>query len=170
MEFRETVGQAIGRASVAWSELPGGVFDSTTCCELVDGVVAAYEAELAALKAERDQYKHEFKMLQAGVERVTKERDKLKQDLHLAVSNAGKDLIAERDHYKTQYEAEFEVAQGYHRDIVDLKRKLEIAVKALKAIVDRQCTEHEPGTCPANNEQRYWGPARAALAEIEGEK
>ena len=28
---------------------------------------------------------------------VTADRDKLKQDMHLAVSNAGKDLIAERD-------------------------------------------------------------------------
>jgi len=43
MTFREKVGQAIGEASVCWSELPHGVFQSSRASELVDEIVAEYE-------------------------------------------------------------------------------------------------------------------------------
>jgi hypothetical protein len=39
--FRELVGQAIGRASICWDELPSGVFDSTTAEELVKQICDA---------------------------------------------------------------------------------------------------------------------------------
>lgn len=40
--FRETVGQAIGRASVCWSEIPNGTFDSTKGLELIEEIVIAH--------------------------------------------------------------------------------------------------------------------------------
>lgn len=39
-EFREIVGQAIGEASMCWSETPTGVFDSTRASLLVDKILA----------------------------------------------------------------------------------------------------------------------------------
>ena len=41
-QFRELVGIAIGEASMCWSEVPSGVFDSTKAKELVDRIVAAF--------------------------------------------------------------------------------------------------------------------------------
>lgn len=37
--LKEVIGQAIGRASVCWSEIPQGVFDSTTAGELVGQIL-----------------------------------------------------------------------------------------------------------------------------------
>ena len=34
--FKTMIGEALGRASMAWSERPIGTFDSGTCSELVD--------------------------------------------------------------------------------------------------------------------------------------
>jgi hypothetical protein len=44
--FRELVGISIGRASMAWSETPRGVFDSEVCSALVDEIVVAYEKNI----------------------------------------------------------------------------------------------------------------------------
>lgn len=57
-KFREIVGIAIGRASVCWSELPSGVFDSSTARELINEICDAAgkptrEAELRELLTER---------------------------------------------------------------------------------------------------------------------
>lgn len=41
--FRELVGEAIGEASVCWSEPPRGVFDSTRACAIVDSICVAAE-------------------------------------------------------------------------------------------------------------------------------
>jgi hypothetical protein len=41
-QFRELVGIAIGEASMCWSEIPKGVFDSTKASELADRIVAAF--------------------------------------------------------------------------------------------------------------------------------
>ncbi len=43
-EFREIVGIAIGEASVAWSELPKGVFNWDKSVELIDRIVDACES------------------------------------------------------------------------------------------------------------------------------
>ncbi len=49
--FRDLVGEAIGEASVCWSELPHGVFNSTRAEELVDIICTAVDrkTQLAAL-------------------------------------------------------------------------------------------------------------------------
>lgn len=41
--LREIVGQAIGEASMCWSEIPQGEFDSTRASAIVDRVVSAIE-------------------------------------------------------------------------------------------------------------------------------
>lgn len=41
--LREIVGQAIGEASMCWSEAPQGVFDSTRARAIVDRVVSEIE-------------------------------------------------------------------------------------------------------------------------------
>lgn len=38
-QFRELVGIAIGEASMCWSEIPSGIFDSTRASLLVDRIV-----------------------------------------------------------------------------------------------------------------------------------
>jgi len=40
-EFAELVGVAIGSASMAWDEIPVGVFDSTKCAHLIRVIVSA---------------------------------------------------------------------------------------------------------------------------------
>lgn len=40
-QFRELVGEAIGEASVCWSETPNGEFDSAKAEELVDRICDA---------------------------------------------------------------------------------------------------------------------------------
>lgn len=49
--FKEIVGEAIGEASMCWSEAPCGVFDSTRASALADKVVNYYnrKAELQVL-------------------------------------------------------------------------------------------------------------------------
>ena len=42
-KFRELVGIAIGEASMCWSEVPSGVFDSERASRIVDKLVAEYE-------------------------------------------------------------------------------------------------------------------------------
>ncbi len=37
--FKEAVGQAIGEASMCWSETPKGVFDSTRASNIVDEIL-----------------------------------------------------------------------------------------------------------------------------------
>lgn len=41
--FRTIVGEAIGEASMCWSETPKGVFDSTRASQIVDRICAAVE-------------------------------------------------------------------------------------------------------------------------------
>ena len=46
MELKEIIGQVIGEASMLWSEIPKGVFESTKACELIDRTVALIDVEL----------------------------------------------------------------------------------------------------------------------------
>lgn len=41
--FAETVGIAIGEASLCWSEAPKGIFDSTRASALIDRIVEAHK-------------------------------------------------------------------------------------------------------------------------------
>jgi hypothetical protein len=41
-EFTRLVGESIGEASVCWSDIPTGVFDSQRCGELADQIISAY--------------------------------------------------------------------------------------------------------------------------------
>ena len=43
MRTRERIAQIIGEASMLWSEVPKGVFDSTRALELVDEVMTHIE-------------------------------------------------------------------------------------------------------------------------------
>lgn len=45
-KFRELVGIAIGEASMCWSEIPSGVFNSTKAKELVDRICAYRDRKL----------------------------------------------------------------------------------------------------------------------------
>lgn len=49
--FREEVGEAIGEASMCWSETPTGVFDSTRASAIVDRIVNRFDrkTELEAI-------------------------------------------------------------------------------------------------------------------------
>jgi hypothetical protein len=52
-QLRELIGITIGEASVCWSKLPEGIFDSSKACELIERLLAPYdalEAELVRLK------------------------------------------------------------------------------------------------------------------------
>lgn len=49
-KFRELVGIAIGEASMCWSEMPSGVFDSTRAKEIVDRI-CAYKDRKAELES-----------------------------------------------------------------------------------------------------------------------
>jgi len=49
-EFSELVGEALGRASVAWSELPTGIFDSDTCCVLHREIMNAHDSLIKKIK------------------------------------------------------------------------------------------------------------------------
>ena len=51
-KFKELVYQTVGEASMCWSELPGGVFDSTKAKELADRLIREHEAELDFLANE----------------------------------------------------------------------------------------------------------------------
>lgn len=51
--FKELVMFNIGKASMAWSEIPMGVFDLGKYSELGNEIVEAHEVEIAAIKAER---------------------------------------------------------------------------------------------------------------------
>ena len=46
LTYKEKLGEAIGRASVCWSELPTGVFDSTTAASLAERLNNDYLGEL----------------------------------------------------------------------------------------------------------------------------
>lgn len=48
--FSELVGEALGRASMAWSETPKGIFDSDTCSVLHIEIMNAYTEEMKELK------------------------------------------------------------------------------------------------------------------------
>jgi hypothetical protein len=51
--FREIVGEAIGRASMAWSTPPAGVFESDLASKLIDEVVEAHEFIVKMERIER---------------------------------------------------------------------------------------------------------------------
>ena len=44
-EFRRILGEAIGEASMCWSEPPNGVFESTRASEIVDRILDAFHLE-----------------------------------------------------------------------------------------------------------------------------
>ncbi len=49
-EFTTLVGECIGAASVAWSEIPKGIFDSDRCRDLVKEIETAHQAILTKNK------------------------------------------------------------------------------------------------------------------------
>jgi hypothetical protein len=53
--FGELVGESIGEASMAWSEIPKGVFDSGLSSRIVDRIIDAHEKELYWLKQMLDE-------------------------------------------------------------------------------------------------------------------
>ena len=58
--IREIIGQDIGEASICWSELPNGIFDSTKASFIVDRLALKYEsldADNAALRKELKELK-----------------------------------------------------------------------------------------------------------------
>ncbi len=66
-KFRALVGESIGAASMCWSELPRGVFDSTRAVELIGKIVAEYEAlqsKLEKVEAENKKLLESFKCLE----------------------------------------------------------------------------------------------------------
>ena len=48
--FSELVGEALGQASMAWSERPTGIFDSDTCSVLHIDIMNAHNEELRKQK------------------------------------------------------------------------------------------------------------------------
>lgn len=67
---------------------------------------------------------------------LEKERDKAIQDMNLAVSNAGKDLIAERDRYKSALELICSMTMSVYVDKTHL-------IVALKNIAKSALQTHE---------------------------
>ena len=51
-EIKELIGQAIGEASMMWSEIPKGVFESTKASKLVDRTVEAIEQTVLKARIE----------------------------------------------------------------------------------------------------------------------
>lgn len=47
--LRETVGVAVGRASMCWVATPGGVFDSRQASEVVDELISAIKTEVVKI-------------------------------------------------------------------------------------------------------------------------
>jgi len=47
-DFKTVIGEAIGEASMCWSETPSGVFDSSRASLLVDRILEAHHAAFAA--------------------------------------------------------------------------------------------------------------------------
>ena len=43
--LRQFLGEAVGEASMCWSETPKGIFDSTKASEIVDSLVKQLEAD-----------------------------------------------------------------------------------------------------------------------------
>lgn len=48
-EFKTIVGMAIGEASMCWSEIPQGIFESERASDICDRILAAHAAEIQAL-------------------------------------------------------------------------------------------------------------------------
>jgi len=61
--FEEIVGEALGRASLAWSETPKGIFDSDTCCVLHIDIMNAHNDEIKKLQEENKRLKREIEVL-----------------------------------------------------------------------------------------------------------
>jgi hypothetical protein len=78
-----------------------------------------------------DKYKGGVHVIEySSYQAVCAERDKLKQDMHLAVSNAGKDLIAERDRLKAENEV---LKQTLKHDVDKIESQYSQQVDRLKA-------------------------------------
>lgn len=50
-DFSQLVGMALGRASVAWTESPQGIFDSTVCASLAKQIIEEHEHLLEHARA-----------------------------------------------------------------------------------------------------------------------
>lgn len=88
--------------------------------QALEGALTQAEEEIAALRAENE---------------------KLKQDLHLAVSNAGKDLIRERDEWKQHAEVGIALRKEEWAERIDLIRQLEAAIKERDRAIARAALE-----------------------------
>ncbi len=62
-EFRNLVGEAIGEASVCWSELPRGVFISTQASDICDRIIEAHRSRLAHAESEIERLRGALKEL-----------------------------------------------------------------------------------------------------------
>lgn len=107
--------------------------EKASCLEL-------YRQREEALR-ERDDSERLLSEWREACLKAQRERDKLRQDLHLAVSNAGKDLIRERD------EARAEAAR--------LREAVEPLVEAVEKLVATcDCEVYEACSCAYNAEQQ----------------
>ncbi len=87
--FSELVGESLGRASMAWSETPIGIFDSDTCCVLHIDIMNAHNEELKKLQAENAKLEKKLSHTNQIMDAMTKtsqynfklqaENDKLKE-------------------------------------------------------------------------------------------
>ena len=59
-DFKTIVGQAIGEASMCWSETPGGTFDSSRASLIVDRILEAHHAALGEVYADLDALGEKF--------------------------------------------------------------------------------------------------------------
>jgi hypothetical protein len=79
-EFRDKVGMAIGEASMLWSEVPGGVFESVKAIKVVDDIVTLHNKEITLLKAELiEQKKHQDEECDNLLKRWREDCDLLRQ-------------------------------------------------------------------------------------------
>lgn len=75
-EFSDLVGEALGRASMAWSETPSGIFDSDTCCVLHIDIMNAHNVKIKTLQDENAYKQKEIGELKLEIMQIKAERNK----------------------------------------------------------------------------------------------
>ena len=68
--FSELVGESLGRASMAWSETPNGIFDSDTCCVLHIDIMNAHNDQIYSLKLKLVEAEESIKELREEIKRL----------------------------------------------------------------------------------------------------
>ena len=80
-DFSDLVGEALGRASMAWSETPSGIFDSSTCCVLHMDIMNAHNGKIKTLQDENEKLKKSLKFTLKAAEYLFKPDEKLADGL-----------------------------------------------------------------------------------------